>query len=69
MKNISTISFKQRITIYAKLIQLHKVIAERKKVAFFYCFNIFTPLFITFNTEFIPQTYNYGKNYPRSGIL
>ena len=67
MNNIIKILFKLT-TVFVKLIQKHTVAIKCKKIATFYCFDIFTSLFITLNSKFIPQTYNYGKNYPRSGI-
>jgi len=69
MKHIIEILFKQLMAISAKEKEL--LINEKncKKLSQYHYFDVFTFPFITFNTEFIPQAYNYGRNFPRSGIM
>jgi hypothetical protein len=40
---------------------------KRKKNANFHCFDLISSPKIISNAEFVPQSYNYGMNYPRSG--
>ncbi|MCL2597429.1 MAG: hypothetical protein FWD66_07185 [Paludibacter sp.] len=40
---------------------------KHKNSAKIYSFAFFIPSVINFDTNFIPHTYNYGMNYPRSG--
>ena len=68
MKNTVIILLKRFLTNFVKFRILLSVMGKCKNFADFHCFDIFTPHFIKINTEFIPSTYNYGKNYPRSGI-
>ena len=68
MKNTFIILLKRFLTNFVEFRILLLVVKKRRKRADFRCFDIFTPHSIKVNTEFIPSTYNYGKNYPRSGV-
>ena len=70
-KNILLLLLQALISEFAALVLC---VSTLKKRAFFYCFDVFIFLSTKSSTkiiikyEFLPKVYNYGKNYPRSGI-
>ena len=69
MKTFIDILIKWFETLRAGQKHLHKFADKNKNSTNLFLFAYFYQNHKTLNTKFIPDTYNYGMNYPRSGTL